>query len=213
LTNEDRTQRPPPYSARLVYWVLISLAVLGGASLAGLPLLAESAAERVDFSRPDKLPEKPRLPDRREKPLVSVKELHDTLRLPRVDPAPTDEHSRASLAAYEAGDYEKAFEEAILALDPAPLKKNELYRLLTTSKLSTGDGPPETVEKPNGRLALKVLDEALQPILREENPRTAARLNNAAAMLILHLYSEDAPLPPGDDTVKTHLSLRETRFP
>ena len=57
---------------------------------------------------------------------MPIEELHEALRLPRVDVTPTDEHSKASITAYREGDYEEAFKQAVLALDPAPLENNEL---------------------------------------------------------------------------------------
>src|SRR3712207_3700258 len=129
--------------------------------MVGLSAMAEEAAERANFARPDALPPKLQLPEKREEPLAPIEEMNESLRLPRVDGTPTDEHSQASIAAYRAGDYEEAFEEAVLALDPKPLEENDLFRILTTSKYSRGSGPPETVKKPNGRLALEALDEAL----------------------------------------------------
>lgn len=95
-----------PRLARLVSWTIIVLAFLGFASLVSLPLATREAAERVDFARPEALPPEPQTPDEREKPLVPVSDLHAALRLPRVDASLSDEHSRASLAADRAEDYE-----------------------------------------------------------------------------------------------------------
>ncbi len=178
--------------------MIVVLAFLGVVSLVALPLLAKETAERTDFARPEALPPEPQPPEEREEPLAPIEELDEALRLPRVDTSPTDEHSEASIAAYRQGDYEEAFEEAVLALDPAPTEQNELYRILTTSEYSLGEGPPETVEKPNGRLALKALDDVLRPVVSEEDPQTVARLSNASATLMLWLYTRDEPPPPGD---------------
>ena len=184
--------------ARLVSWTIIALAVLGVASLASLPLLAGEAAEHVDFARPEALPPKPQIPDRRENSLVPVSELHETLRLPKVDTSLTDEHSRASLAAYRAEDYERAFEETVLALDPTPLGENELYRTLTTLNR---ESLSETAKKPNGRPAIRSIDEALQPIVESGDPKLAHRLNNAAAMFILRLRNMDPTTFPQDPSM------------
>ena len=101
--------------ARLVSLTIVVLASLGVASLVALPLLVRRAAERTDFARPGALPSEPQLPEKREEPLVPVSELHEALRLPRVDITPTGDHSKASITAYRAGHYEKAFEESVLA--------------------------------------------------------------------------------------------------
>jgi len=149
---------------------------LGVASLVALPLLAEGAARHANIPPPDALPSEPQLPEKREKPVVPVEELHEALRLPRVDGTLTDKHSKEALAAYEAGDYDKAFEEAVLSLDPAPLGKNELYRVLTNPD-TTLHSPHEAVEK------------VLRPILRGQDPQEeAARLNNASALMTLRDY-------------------------
>ena len=172
-------------------WLVVCLALLNATFLASLPLLAENAADRLTFSRPEALPPKPKMPEKREEPVIPVKDLHEALRLPRVDESPDDEHSRASLAAYEAENYEKAFEEAVLALDPTPLGENELYRTLT----DPDTGASERTQDSN---AIEVVDEALQPILEAQDSQTAARLNNAAAMMILQEYSaSEAAVPNG----------------
>jgi tetratricopeptide (TPR) repeat protein/Zn-dependent protease len=191
---------------RLVSLVVVILAVAGVASLAALPIAAKSAAERADFQRPEVLASEPRPLERRDEPLVAVEKLDDALRLPRVDPTATDEHSRASIAAYRRGDYERAFEESVLALDPTPLEDNGLYRVLTTTTfdmdgLSVGGerhAGDLHVEKPNGRMAIRVLDEALAPILEEGGAQTPALLSNAAAMLTLHVYANDPYSSPDD---------------
>jgi tetratricopeptide (TPR) repeat protein/Zn-dependent protease len=184
--------------ARVVSWLIILLAFLGIASLVSLPLFAREAAEQINVSRPEELPPKPQIPEERQKPLVPVSELHEALRLPRVDKTLTDEHSRASLTAYRAEDYQTAFEQAVLALDPAPLDENELYRVLTTLDRNLLQ---QTVEKPNGRAAIRSLDEALQPIVTSGDPKVAHRLNNAASMLILYLRSADPATLPQDPSM------------
>jgi tetratricopeptide (TPR) repeat protein len=181
--------------ARLVTWSIVSLAVLNVAFLAALPALAGGVAGRLDIPRPPGLSEPPEEPAAREEPAVPVEELHEALRLPRVDTSPTDEHSRASLAAYEAGDYETAFTEAVLALDPAPLEENKLLRALMIGGM---EDIHTTVKKPNGREAAKTIDEALQSVQEDEDAHTAARLNNAAAMFILYLYGLDPTMFPED---------------
>jgi tetratricopeptide (TPR) repeat protein len=178
--------------ARLVSWSIIVLAFLGIASLVSLPIMAENAAEQTDFARPEELPSEPQIPEEREEPPVPVSELHKVLRLPSVDTTLTDEHSRASREAYRVEDYETAFEESVLALDPTPLGENELYRVLTTT---SGNDLLRRVEKPNGRQAIEPIDAALQPILSKSDPQNAARLNNTAAMLILYFYTRDMPFP------------------
>lgn len=168
---------------RLFSWIIVFLALLNVAFLASLPLFSASASRHLEFSRPDAIPEPKQLPEKREEPLVPVEELHEELRLPRVDTSLTDEHSQAALAAYEDGDYERAFKESILSLDPAPLEKNELVQAL---------GTEDAVQKPNGREANRAVEEALQPILRDKSPHeVAVRLNNAAAMWILAFYNGD----------------------
>jgi hypothetical protein len=153
--------------ARLISWIIVVLAFLGVASLVGLPLLADEAAKRIVISRPDALPPKPQIHDeKRKEPLVPVSELHEALRLPKVDTALTDEHSRASLSAYRANDYERAFEEAVLALDPTPLSKNELYQVLTT--LNENSWYPRT-QKPTGRPAIRSIDETLHSVLNTKD--------------------------------------------
>lgn len=173
-------------------WLVVFLALLNAAFLASLPLLAENAADRLTFSQPEALPSKPQIPEQREEPVVPVEELHEALRLPRVDESPTDEHSKAAVAAYRDGDYERAFEEAVLALDPAPLEDNELYQALTSHDTDIN----QTVEKSNGRPALETVDKVLQSSLNAKDPQEAARLNNAAAMLLLYLYKNGAPTFP-----------------
>jgi len=189
--------------ARLVSWTIVVLAFLGIASLVSIPLVAEKAAEQTDFARPEELPPKPQIPEEREEPLVPVSELHEALRLPRVDTTLTDEHSRASLAAYRAEDYERAFEEAVLALDPEPLEDNDLYRVLTSP--STGDS--KRVRKPNGREAIEAVDRALAPVL-EANESQAARLNNAAAMMILREYTAGEAAQPNGLQVAQELAYQ-----
>ena len=182
--------------ARLISWTIILLALLGVSSLVTLPLLARGAAERTEFARPETLPSEPQLPEKREEPLVPVSELHEALKLPRVDTSLTDKHSKASLAAFRAGEYEEAFEEAVLSLEPTPLEENGLHDALRTTYDAVNI---ETVEKPNGRRAIKALDETLRPILDTQDPReAAARLNNAAAMMILRDYAmEHSAVPYG----------------
>jgi hypothetical protein len=184
--------------ARLVSWTIIILALLGVVSLVSLPLLAREAAERVDFARPKALPPKPQIPKEREEPLVPVSELHEALGLPRVDTTLSDEHSRASLAAYHDEHYETAFQESVLALDPTPLDENELYRVLTTLDRTRLQ---QTTVKPNGRPAVRSIDEVLQPIVEGGDPRLAPRLNNAASMLILALRSADPTTLPQDPSM------------
>ena len=169
-------------------WLVVCLALLNVTFLTSLPLLAENAADRLDFSRPKALPPKPQRPEKLEEPVVPVEELHEALQLPRVDTTLTDKHSKEALTAYEAGDYEKAFEEAVLSLNPAPLGKNELYRVLTNP--DTGNSYTQTVEKANGRQALEAVDKVLEPILRIQDPqKAAARLNNASALMTLRDYN------------------------
>jgi tetratricopeptide (TPR) repeat protein/Zn-dependent protease len=188
-----------PYSrrawlVRLINWTIVFLAFVGVAFLLGLPLLAERSAEVSAFSRPAELPPEPEAPAQRDEPLVPIEELNEALQLPRVDTSPTDEHSRASLEAYREGDYERAFEEAVLSLNPAPLAQNGLYQTLTSvdaRALPRSAEQPGVVEKPSGRPAIGAVDEALRPVLNEDDPQTAARLNNAAAMTILHFYTMD----------------------
>ena len=184
--------------ARLVSWCIVVLASLGIVSLVSLPLLAREAAEPIDFARPEELPPKPQIPKEREEPLVPLSQLHEELRLPRVDTTLTDEHSRASLEAYRAEDYETAFEEAVLALDPTPLGENELYRALTTLNR---ESLFQRTTKPNGRPAVRSIDEALRPIVESGEPRLAHRLNNAAAMFILHLRTMDPTTFPQDPSM------------
>jgi tetratricopeptide (TPR) repeat protein/Zn-dependent protease len=184
--------------ARLVSWLIIVLAFLGIASLMSLPLFAREAAEQINVSRPEELPPKPQIPEEHQKPLVPVSELHEALKLPRVDKTLTDEHSRASLAAYRAEDYQAAFEESVLALDPTPLGENELYRVLTTLN---AEGLAQTTNKPNGRPAIRPIDDALQPIVQGGNPHLASRLNNAASMFILYLRTVDPTAYPQDPSM------------
>jgi Tfp pilus assembly protein PilF/Zn-dependent protease len=177
---------------------IVVLAALGVASLVALPLFARGAAERTDFARPEALPEEPQLPEKREEPVVPVEELHEALRLPRVDTTLTDKHSKNALAAYETADYERAFKEAVLSLDPTPLGKNELYRVLANPDV----GDPfalRTVEKGNGRQALEAVDEVLQPILRtQDTQEAAARLNNASTLMTLRDYNRGPSADPSD---------------
>jgi tetratricopeptide (TPR) repeat protein len=173
---------------RFISWTLIILAGAGVASLVALPIFAEEAAERADLPRPEVLPHEPQLPEQREKPVAPIEELSEASRLPRVDRAPTDEHSVASLNAYADGDSEEAFKEAVLSLDPTPLEDNELLRALTNPDTATN----QEVEKPNGRPVVGSVNQALQPVIDRGAPQLAARMNNAAAMTILHAY-EDAP--------------------
>jgi tetratricopeptide (TPR) repeat protein/Zn-dependent protease len=178
---------------------------LGVASLASLPLLAGEAAERVEFARPEVLPPKPQIPEKREEPIVPVSELHEALRLPRVDTSLTDEHSMASLAAYRVGEYEEAFEEAVLSLEPTPLQENKLYGAMTTYD----PGNAETIVKPNGRSAIKAIDEALKPVLDNQEPREAsARLSNAAAMMILRDYAMGQSAVPDGMVVAQELAYQ-----
>jgi hypothetical protein len=167
---------------RFVSWTIILLAALGAASLLGLPLLAENAAEGVRTERPAALPDPPRKPERLIEPAATVEELGKALRLPRFDEGPRDAHTRASLAAYRDEDYERAFQEAVLALDPTPIRENRLIKVLTNS-------PLEYVEKSNGRQAIKSIDDTLKPLVEEGSPQTAARLNNAAAMMVLRDFT------------------------
>jgi hypothetical protein len=148
--------------ARVVSWTIVVLAFVGIASLVSLPLLAKGAAQHVDIARPEELPPKPQIPEEREEPLVPVSELHEALRLPRVDTTLTDEHSQASLEAYRDEDYATAFQESVLALDSTPLGENELYRVLTTLDKTRLQ---QTTVKPNGRAAVRSIDAALEPIL------------------------------------------------
>jgi tetratricopeptide (TPR) repeat protein len=184
--------------ARLVSWSIIVLAFLGIASLVSLPLMAENAAQQTDIERPEELPSGLQIPKEREEPLVPVSELHEALRLPRVDTTLTDEHSRASLEAYRAEDYVTAFQESVLALDPTPLGENELYRVLTTLDRTRLQ---QTTVKPNGRPAVRSIDAALEPIVEGGDPRLAPRLNNAASTLILALRSADPTTLPQDPSM------------
>jgi tetratricopeptide (TPR) repeat protein len=184
--------------ARLVSWTIVVLALVGVASLVSLPLLAKRAAEHAAIARPEALPPEPQIPEERAEPLAPVSELNESLRIPRVDTTLRDEHSQKTLEAYYAGDYEKALQEAVLSLDPTPLEENPLYRAVTTTTFRDLDpytNADAIVEKPNGRPTINPIDTALQPILDESKPQDAARLNNAAAMLILHSYTRDIALP------------------
>lgn len=176
-------------------WIIVLLALLNVAFLASLPLFSASAASQLEFSRPEAIPKPEHLPKKREKPLVPVEELHEELQLPRVDTSPTDEHSRAAIAAYEDGDYERAFHEAVLSLDSTPLDENKIYEALMTKLFDYPRDPTKQIGKPNGRFAIEAIDQALQPALSEGRPHTAERLNNAAAMMILYLHTAET-LPP-----------------
>ena len=188
--------------ARVISWTVVVVAVLNVVYLITLPPLAGNAAERLDLPRPASLPPPAEPPEPRAEPVAPVEELREELRLPRVDESPDDEHSRASLAAYREGDYETAFEEAVLAMDPAPLPENGLYRALTT--VSVRSRIEDVVIKPSGRRATGVVDRALQPVMREGDPEEmAARLNNAAVMLFLHTYEDYEPVPYEEIPVDT----------
>jgi tetratricopeptide (TPR) repeat protein len=177
---------------RLLNYVVISLAFVGVAFLISLPIVSKVIAEKLAIDRPAALPAPPQVLPPRKEPAVPVDELNKALRLPKVDTTPTDEHSQRALDSYYAGDYERAFQEAVLSLDPTPLEENPLYRVLTST---SGNELFRRVEKPNGRQAIEPIDAALQPILSKSDPQNAARLNNAAAMLILYFYTRDMPFP------------------
>jgi len=143
------------------------------------------------------------MPNSRDEPLVPVSELHEALKLPKVDTTLTDEHSQKASEVYRAGNYQKAFEESVLALDTAPLEKNELYHVLTNPSTGTS----KRVQKPNGRKSIVAVNEALKPVL-EANDSQAARLNNAAAMMILREYTSGKAAQPGGLQVAQELAYQ-----